>query len=272
VRFGLSTSPQHTTWEWLLDVWQRADRHDVFESAWTFDHLYPLGADIDAPCLEGWTTLTALMLSTRRLRGGVLVSSVPFRPPALVAKMAATLDVITNGRVELGLGAGWYELESASLGLGFEPVKERFDRLEEAIEIVTGLLAGDVIDHGGTYYELDQARCRPLPEQRPIPLCLGGRGGPRTLALVARHAQHWNYSGTDPDEFRRGKEQLARLCSEIGRDPAAITCSTELRSVEPATVRRDIDRFGAAGLDLALIELDKSLPPEQVDRLAAQLS
>ncbi len=115
MRFGIKTSPQHTTWSDMLAVWQAADDIEVFESAWTFDHFYPIFSDSNGPCMEGWITLTALAQATRRLRVGVLVTGNVYRHPAILANMAATLDIVSNGRLELGLGAGWNEQECDGL-------------------------------------------------------------------------------------------------------------------------------------------------------------
>ena len=128
MRYAISTSPQRTTWPWLLDVWQRADRHEVFESGWTFDHLYPLFGDSTEDCLEGWITLTALLHETERLRGGVLVTGMVYRHPGVLANMASTLDITSGGRLELGIGAGWNEEECDAFGIELVSMMEGFDR------------------------------------------------------------------------------------------------------------------------------------------------
>src|SRR5215510_2377793 len=128
MRIGFKTSPQNTTWADMLAVWQAADEIEIFESGWTFDHFYPIFSDPTGPCLEGWTTLTALAQATRRLRVGVLVTGNVYRHPAVLANMAATLDVISGGRLELGIGAGWNEEECTAYGIELPPLKERMDR------------------------------------------------------------------------------------------------------------------------------------------------
>src|SRR5262249_38890926 len=149
VRFAIKTSPQNTTWSDMLAVWQAADDIDVFESGWTFDHFYPIFSDSSGPCLEGWTTLTALAQATKRLRLGTLVTGIHYRHPAVLANMAAALDVISNGRLELGIGAGWNEEESGAYGIELGSVKERFDRFEEACEVLTSLLSEESTDFHG---------------------------------------------------------------------------------------------------------------------------
>src|SRR6202012_2531622 len=126
------TSPQDTTWSELLTVWRAADQIDVFESGGSFDHFYPIFGDSTRPCLEGWTTLAALAQATERLRLGILVTGIHYRHPAVLANMTAALDIIANGRLEFGIGAGWNEEEAGAYGIDPGSVKERFDRFEEA--------------------------------------------------------------------------------------------------------------------------------------------
>src|SRR6185312_13155496 len=167
VRFAFKTSPQNTTWSDMLAVWQAADDIDVFESGWTFDHFYPIFSDSSGPCLEGWTTLTALAQATSRLRVGVLVTGVPYRHPAVLANMAATLDQISHGRLELGLGAGWNTDEANAYGIDLLGIKERMDRFDEACDVIVALLTQHRSSYSGTYYSLDEAYCEPKPVQQP---------------------------------------------------------------------------------------------------------
>src|SRR5687768_13366890 len=126
MRFAIKTAPQHTTWQAMLDVFKAADDIDLFESGWTFDHFYPIFSDHTGPCLEGWVATTALAQATTRLRVGLMVTGNPYRHPAVLANMAATLDVISNGRLELGIGAGWNQQESDAYGIGLPPNNARF--------------------------------------------------------------------------------------------------------------------------------------------------
>ena len=132
MRFAIKTAPQNTTWADMLAVFREADGVELFESGWTFDHFYPIRGDTDGPCLEGWVTLTALAQATRRLRLGTLVTGIHYRHPAVLANMAAALDIISDGGLELGIGAGWNEEESGAYGIELGTIKERFDRFEEA--------------------------------------------------------------------------------------------------------------------------------------------
>ncbi len=153
----------------MLAVWQAADDIDVFESGWTFDHFYPIFSDSSGPCLEGWTTLTALAQATKRLRLGTLVTGIHYRHPAVLANMAAALDIISNGRLELGIGAGWNEEESGAYGIELGSIKERFDRFEEACEVLIGLLSQETTSFDGKFYQLKDARNEPKGPQKRSP-------------------------------------------------------------------------------------------------------
>jgi alkanesulfonate monooxygenase SsuD/methylene tetrahydromethanopterin reductase-like flavin-dependent oxidoreductase (luciferase family) len=148
----------------------------VFESGWTFDHLYPLMGDSTEDCLEGWITLTALLQETRRLRGGVLVTGMVYRHPGVLANMASTLDITSGGRLELGIGAGWNEEECDAFGIELGSMKERFDRFEEGLAVLESLLSNERTTFKGEYYELTEAMNNPKPVQRPLPVCIGGKG------------------------------------------------------------------------------------------------
>ena len=187
MRFGIKLMPQHCTWEELLALWKAADEAEVFESAWTFDHFYPIYGDWDGPCLEAWTTLGALAQATSRIRVGCMVNGIVYRHPAVLANMAAALDIVSGGRLELGLGAGWNERETAAYGIELGSLTERFDRFEEACEVITSLLRDTSTDFAGRYYTLTDARCEPKGPQRPHPpICIGGGGEKRTLPIAAQ--------------------------------------------------------------------------------------
>jgi F420-dependent oxidoreductase-like protein len=270
MRFAFSTSPQRTTWPWMLEVWKRADDLEVFESGWTFDHLYPLMGDSTEDCMEGWITLTALLQETRRLRGGVLVTGMVYRHPGVLANMVSTLDITSEGRLELGIGAGWNEEECTAFGIDLGTMTERFDRFEEGLAVLQSLLSNDRTTFEGRYYNLTEAMNNPKPVQHPLPVCIGGQGKKRTLPLAARFAHHWNYSGTDPEGFASCQRVLHESCAAIGRDPGEITCSTILRwPGDGAAFRAEVEAMMAVGADLAIISLPKSAPPSVVDDIAA---
>ncbi len=275
MRFAFSTSPQLCTYDELEAVWQAADGVELWESGWTFDHFEPiLTDDRGGPCLEGWVTLTALLGATRRLRGGVLVTGMVYRHPAVLANMAAALDHTSRGRLELGLGAAWNTDECDAYGIELGTLTERFDRFAEGLEVIRLLLTQERSSFTGRYYELRDAYCAPKPVQRPHPpICIGGLGEKRTLPLVARYAQHWNYPGTGEDpvaEFHRLWTIVERHCAEIGRDPAGITVSTMLfagRQPLPDVLER-ARQYRDAGVALGIVGLPKPLRVDDVHRLA----
>jgi F420-dependent oxidoreductase-like protein len=271
MRYAISTSPQRTTWEWMLEVWERADALEIFESGWTFDHLYPLFGDSTEDCMEGWITLTALLQATSRLRGGVLVTGMIYRHPGVLANMASTLDITSGGRLELGVGAGWNEEECTAFGIELGTMRERFDRFEEGLAVLDSLLTKDRTTFKGKYYELTDAMNNPKPLQKPLPICIGGRGRTRTIPLAARYAQHWNFGG-GPEEFADLRGVLAHHCTTFGRDISDITCSALLRYESPEQLLRDAGAMAAVGCDLAIISLPKTAPPSVVNEIAATIS
>ncbi len=211
MRFAFKTAPQHTTWDDMLAVWRAGDEIELFESAWNFDHFYPIRGDSTGPCLEAWVTLTALAQATRRLRLGTLVTGIHYRHPAVLANMVATLDIVSGGRLELGIGAGWNEEESGAYGIELGSPRERSDRFEEACGVLIGLLSQETTTFTGKYFQLTEARCNPKPVQQPHPpICIGGSGERRTLRTVARFAQHWNFVGGTVDDFRAEARRTLR--------------------------------------------------------------
>ncbi|MCB0931214.1 MAG: LLM class F420-dependent oxidoreductase [Mycobacterium sp.] len=259
MRFAFKTSPQNTTWADMLSVWRTADDIEVFDSGWTFDHFYPIFADHTGPCLEGWTTLTALAQATSRLRLGTLVTGIHYRHPAVLANMASALDIISGGRLELGIGAGWNQEESGAYGIELGGLKERFDRFEEACQVLIGLLCQETTDFDGRFYQLRAARNEPKGPQQPHPpICIGGNGEKRTLRIAAQYAQHWNFPGGTPQEFARKRDVLKKHCAEVGRNPKEILLSAHIQ-LSPERGHRgvieDSIALGAEGLDLAIVYL-----------------
>lgn len=272
MRHAVSTSPQRTTWAWLLEVWQRADELPVFESGWTFDHLYPLFGDSTEDCFDGWMTLAALLHETTRLRGGVLVTGMVYRHPGVLANMASTLDITSGGRVELGLGAGWNQEECDAFGIRLGSLTERFDRFDESLQVLHSLLHDERTTFNGRFYQLDEAMNNPKPLQQHLPICIGGSGKRRTLPLVARHADHWNFAGSEVDQFTECRHVLHEACATIGRDPTEITCSVLLRYTgDGEQLRADAAAFESVGADLGIVSLPKHLPASCVDDVAVAL-
>lgn len=275
MRFAFKTSPQNTTWADMLHVWQAADQIEIFESGWTFDHFYPIVGPSSGPCLEGWTTLTALAQATSRLRLGTLVTGVHYRHPAVLANMAAALDIISGGRLELGIGAGWNQEESGAYGIELGTVKERLDRFEEATQVLIGLLSQPATTFDGKFYQLDNARNEPKGPQRPHPpICMGGSGERRTLRIAARYADHWNFVQGTPGEFAHKRDVLSEHCADIGRNFAEITLSAHIW-LDPEhdyqKLLAEVAAFGAAGMDLAIIYLPPPLHPSVLEPLASAI-
>ena len=276
MRFAVKTAPQNTTWDDMVAVWREADTIDVFESAWLFDHFYPIFSDPTGPCLEGWTALAALAQATRRLRLGVMVTGIVYRHPAVLANMAATVDIVAGGRLELGLGAGWNEQECGAYGIELGTLKQRFDRFDEACQVIIGLLSQETTDFEGTYFRLTAARCEPKPVQRPHPpICIGGGGERRTLRAVARFAQHWNMAGGDVAAFRSKLQVLNRHCADVGRDPSGITKSVQLRlgsDGEAKLLAEEAAAFAEAGAALVIAILPPPHTPAVLEPLAEALA
>lgn len=271
MRFAFKTAPQNTSWADMLAVWEAADDIDVFESGWLFDHFYPIFSDSTGPCLEGWVSLAALAQATRRLRMGVLVTGIHYRHPALLANMAATLDIISGGRLEIGIGAGWNQQESGAYGIELGDLRQRSDRFEEACQVITSLLANTTTDFGGEYYKLVQARCEPKPVQSPVPVCIGGSGERRTLRTAARFAQHWNFVGGTPEDFARKREVLHHHCKDVGRDPSEILLSGHVAlgpNDEPGPAVETAARLFDNGMDLAIFQLRPPHRPDVLEPLA----
>jgi F420-dependent oxidoreductase-like protein len=229
LRFGIKTAPQYTTYDNILAIWREADTLPAIEHAWLFDHFAPIHGDVNGPCLEGWTVLAALAAETKRLRLGLMVTGNTYRHPAVLAKIAATVDVISNGRLDFGIGAGWNEYEHASMGIPLYTPGERIRRLGEACEIVKLLFTQHLTDFDGRYYQLKEARCEPKPVQKPYPpFVIGGSGEQLTLRVVARYADIWNFSGNSVETFTHKANVLREHCAKVGRDPAAIEMSVQI--------------------------------------------
>ncbi len=280
MRFAIKTRPQHTTWAELRDVWVAADEFEIFESAWNWDHFYPLSGDLTGPNLEAWTVLAAIGQATRRIRIGCQVTGMIYRHPAVLANMAATVDVISGGRLELGLGAGWNQYECDAYGIELPPLKDRFDRFDEGVEAIIGLLSQPTTTFNGNHITLTDARCEPKPVQRPHPpITIGGRGPRRTLRAAARWAQQWNVIVGNPAEWLELKETLVAHCADANRDPAEITCSVNVRMDEELDLDKSIAlavdsaaEFKEAGVDLAVINLPLRAKPGILAPLAEALA
>jgi alkanesulfonate monooxygenase SsuD/methylene tetrahydromethanopterin reductase-like flavin-dependent oxidoreductase (luciferase family) len=221
LRLGALCWNQYTTWPELLEAGVRAERLG-YHSLWTWDHLYPIVGSSDGPILEGWLMLAAWAQATERIRIGLMVGANTFREPALTAKMATTLDHISNGRAVLGIGAAWFEEEHIAYGLEFgDGPPERLRWLGEALPILRGMLHGERPTAKGPRYRTRAVRNDPPPVQAKLPLLIGGGGEQVTLKLVARYADANNVGG-GIESVRRKEAILLRHCETVGRDPAEI--------------------------------------------------
>lgn len=274
LRFGIKTAPHSTTYEAMLRVWQEADAIPVFEHAWLFDHFMPINGDTGGPCLEGWTLLSAFAALTKRIRVGVMVTGNTYRHPAVLANMGATVDIVSNGRMDFGIGAAWNETEHNAYGIPFYSTGERLRRLGEACEVIKRMWTETAPDFEGQYYQLKQAYCEPKPVQKPYPpFVIGGSGEKVTLRITAQYADIWNFVGGSVETFQHKCEVLDNHCAAIDRDPKTIERSVQFQ-VNPddlPTLRDTIRRFAHAGATHLVLGLRYPYPEGIVHRLAEEV-
>jgi alkanesulfonate monooxygenase SsuD/methylene tetrahydromethanopterin reductase-like flavin-dependent oxidoreductase (luciferase family) len=246
---GAHVGQQNMDMATLRATWRRLDDAGVdWISAW--DHLYeapPAGGTL--PHYEALATLGALCVETSRARLGCLVFYIGYRNPGLLAKAAVTLDHLSGGRFELGLGAGWHEQEAAAFGYDFPPLGTRFEMLEEGIQLIRSLLTQERTTFHGRHYRAEDASCLPPPVGgRRLPIWIGGVGPKRTPQLAARHADGWNAAYVGPDQYRELSSTIDRCCEDLGRDPATLDRTVNLMFMLSA------DAEGAAAADRRLEE------------------
>ena len=248
MRVGIEIAQHRLEWFQLLERIRWAEGAG-FDGAWVFDHFKPLYGSGPGPCLESWTVLAALAASTVRIRLGTLVTGMTYRHPSVLAAEAVTVDQISGGRLELGLGASWFEREHLELGIPFPRTGERVDRLVEGIEVMRRLMTQDDVSFDGGHYTLRRATYRPRPVQRPYPpLWIGASGEQRMLPLVGRVADAWHCFASGPD-YARKWEIVADAAEKAGRDPDAVLRSAQLSLSEPwDEVRRAVDDHRANGV------------------------
>ncbi|CAM5704048.1 LLM class flavin-dependent oxidoreductase [Streptomyces aurantiogriseus] len=279
-RFGIMTAPMQVDYHDVLRVWREADAIPQIEHAWLFDHLMPIGGDPDGPVHEGWTLLSALAAQTRRLRLGVMVTSNRFRPPAMLAKIATTVDIVSGGRLDFGIGVGsrpsppQAHREYAAHGLPFHDTAHAVGSLAEACTVIRRLWTEEKpFDFHGTYHHLTGAFGNPKPVQRPHPpILIGGRSS-ATLRVVAEHADLWNIPGGDIGDVVRRSALLDRYCAEIGRDPASITRSIHLPVSydRPGVTRDAIAEALDAGFRHIVLGLPAPYPADVARRVTDEL-
>ncbi len=269
-RYGLKLS-QNATIGQLRAVWRIADEAG-FDHCWCMDHFATLGARDDGAIFEAWTLLAGMAAATSRTRVGCAVTGNAYRHPAVLAKAAATVDHLSGGRLEFGIGAGWAENEHSMLGLPFGTAAERADRLDEACQIIRSLWTKERTSFAGKHYQLTDAVAEPKPVQQPHPpIWVGGAGRQRTLRIAARYADVWNAPGGSPEELAELSAVLDQRCAEAGRDPNEIRRSVQLRM--PATPEEAVVLAGAyarASITEILLILTAADPVAQAEQ-AAQL-
>jgi F420-dependent oxidoreductase-like protein len=293
--FGVHAGLQHTTMENLRSFWRRIEALGFgWISVW--DHFYAATLGDDPENLEAVATHAALACDTTRVRCGCLVYAVGYRHPAVLANAIATIDHLCGGRADLGLGAGWSQIEYEAYGIPFPSVRVRMDQLEEAIQCVQALLREDRADFDGTWFQLKDARCEPKPVQTALPVWVGGTGERRTLKIAAQWADGLNVPFVDPATFGRKIAVLHRHCDAVGRDPGEITTAVNvglawtdesLRQqfggladfVRPGVLHGTddevVDRIGqyvSAGADQVNLALRPPFDTEALDRFAEALS
>ena len=275
LRFGLQTYPQNATYTDILHAWQDADELGL-DSAFVFDHLMPIQSDPAGPCFEGWTLLAALAAQTRRVQPGVLVTGNTYRWPAVLAKMAATVDHVSGGRLILGMGAGWFELEHKAYGIPFHTAGQRARRLVEAVEVVKRLFTQERTSYAGKYYQVEEAPFEPKAVRKPHPpLLIGGMGPKVVQPLAARHADIWHFfAPEDVEETRRIIGRFDDLCRAAKRDPSAVEKSVSLRAPDIAdtkAARARIRALAEAGVGHFILSLSAPYDRALLRRFAREV-
>lgn len=246
LRFGIHAGQQNATFDEYLAMWRLAE--DVgLDWASVFDHFLPIQSDPTGPCFEGFTLLAAMAAHTQRLRVGIIVAGVTYRNPAILANIAATIDHVSGGRMELGLGAAWYEEEHRQYGVPFPRLGVRMDMLDEACRVVKALFNEERATVEGEHFQVRDAMLEPKPVQQRLPLIVGGSGERRTLRIVAEHADGWNTFFGDLGEYQHKLDVLRRHCADVGRDAEEIRRQVVLQAVLDETEAEARKRAEAQG-------------------------
>ena len=251
IKFGVQASQAGISWEELLSQWKELDRNSNFDHLWLMDHFVTgmgTAENSDGICLESWTALSALAMATSRVRIGILVTGNTYRHPAVLAKMGTTVDHISGGRLDLGLGGAWHTYEHEAFGIPFHSVRERLERLDEAVQVIKLLWTEASPTFEGRYYQLDRPPYNPPNVQQPHPpILIGGGGEKRTLRTVAKYADAANVSGT-PDQMKHKFEVLESHCKDVGRDFTTIRRTAQVLlflNDDPAFQRRVVEGVAA---------------------------
>ena len=268
LRFGLKASGQAITIDELRAVWRIAEEGG-FDHLWDFDHLASIGpAGTDRPIYEGWTLQAAMAEATRRVRVGCMVTGNTYRNPIVLAKMAVTVDHLSGGRLEFGIGAAWAQAEHEMYGL--PGLEHRVGRLSESLQIIKSLFTQERTNFEGRYYQFTDAVANPKPIQKPYPPIWIGASGHSTLRLAARHADVWNISGGDPESIKQLIDRFPEACDAVGRDQAQIRRSIQFSW--DGNAKNELLELSAQYLELGITEQVIYLRGEHPERLAGKIA
>ena len=268
---GLKLAPQIYPIATHRAVWRIADDAG-FDGLWGFDHLYALGADPAQPIFEGWSMLAAMAEATKRVRLGLMVAGNLYRHPALHAKIGATIDHLSGGRLEFGIGAAWNEPEFTQLGIEFPPLGERLGRFGEAVRVIKRLWTKERATFTGKYYTLTDAIAEPKPLQKPYPpIWVGGSGPQRTLKIVARHGDVWNSNAGEMEKTIALSKVLDEHCRTVGRDPGAVRRSVQFRLSTVDEALKTAETYLTAGFTEQIVMLAGPDPVKNAELAAKEL-
>jgi len=272
LRIDIKAAQHDRDWDTILRYCQDTEADETFEGFWMFDHFVPINGHVEGPCMDGWTLLGALAAVTRRVRLGLMVGCNGYRNPAVLAKIATTVDQVSGGRLDMGLGAGWFELEYNMYGIPFPPPAQRIRMLDEACDVIKLLWTQELSSFEGKYYTLNEAQHEPKPVQKPYPpFVIGGSGEQLTLRVVAKHASMYNGPSDTPEETKHKNDVLDSRCAEIGRDPSEIRRSIQFYMRTPdevSGVRDKIEPFLPIGIDHVCI----GMPPAYHEGLVSEVA
>lgn len=270
IRFGVKLS-QRASIDEYRQVWQVTEEAG-FDHAWVMDHFATIDHDESGDIFEAWTLQAAMAVATSRVRIGCMVSGNTYRHPAEIAKMAVTVDHLSGGRLEFGFGAGWNVYEHEAMGLELGAPKPRLDRFEEACTIIRSLWTNERTSYAGEHYTVTDLVAEPKPVQQPMPCWIGGSGRRRTLRIVAEHADVWNWTGAELEDFSDASATLDRHCETIGRDPAEIRRSVQLRLPDGVDACNTLvaDALARGATEIVLIARTPE-PVADTERLAGML-
>ncbi|TMD96355.1 MAG: TIGR03560 family F420-dependent LLM class oxidoreductase [Chloroflexi bacterium] len=271
LRFGLKASGQNITIDQLRAVWRIADEGG-FDHLWDFDHLASIGpTGPDRPVYEGWALQAAMAEATKRVRIGCLVTGNTYRHPIVLAKLAVTVDHLSGGRLELGIGAAWAEIEHQMYGI--EGLDHRVGRLSESLQIIKSLFTQERTNFDGRYYHFTDAIANPKPVQKPYPPVWIGAQGESTLRLTARHADVWNISGGDPAFVKEVVGKFDEACGAVGRNPAEVRKSLQFgwESEEPGDLIELSGKYYELGVTEQVIYLRGDRPERAAEKIAELL-